>query len=152
MVDLEMADGSTRAVHEVGDEAPIQFECPVCGARHVRGFSNGVDRFRCLGSLRQARELVEVAIRRATGNINLAELADGLADLDYVVEGTRLEFGIDGEPIAEIVHIACMAKLAVCANCDGRGCGQTIKPEGWKPPDIEGEIVRQQQCGHTRKT
>jgi Zn ribbon nucleic-acid-binding protein len=26
----------------------IQFECPTCGARHQRGFLNGVDIFRCL--------------------------------------------------------------------------------------------------------
>lgn len=27
---------------------PIQFECPTCGAKHTRGFINGVDVFRCL--------------------------------------------------------------------------------------------------------
>lgn len=26
----------------------IQFECPTCGARHQRGFVDGVDTFRCL--------------------------------------------------------------------------------------------------------
>lgn len=28
--------------------AEILFECPACGARHRRGFLNGVDVFRCL--------------------------------------------------------------------------------------------------------
>lgn len=28
--------------------AEIVFECPSCGARHTRGFLNGVDVFRCL--------------------------------------------------------------------------------------------------------
>jgi predicted HAD superfamily Cof-like phosphohydrolase len=124
----------------------------------------------------KAKELLGLArgtlthlIDQAGIDVHLAALADGLADLDYVVEGTRLEFGINGERVAGIVHITNMAKLAVCGHCDGRGrvhapnirhhcppCngtgkvplkradGKTIKPEGWKPPDIAGEIVRQQ--------
>jgi hypothetical protein len=28
--------------------AEIRFECPGCGARHTRGFVNGVNVFRCL--------------------------------------------------------------------------------------------------------
>lgn len=27
----------------------IEFECPACGARHQRGFVDGVNTFRCLG-------------------------------------------------------------------------------------------------------
>jgi hypothetical protein len=27
---------------------PIHFECPSCGAKHSRGFLNGMDCFRCL--------------------------------------------------------------------------------------------------------
>ncbi len=30
-------------------EPRIQFECPVCHARHDRGFLDGVSLFRCLG-------------------------------------------------------------------------------------------------------
>jgi predicted HAD superfamily Cof-like phosphohydrolase len=120
--------------------------------------------------LGQARGILTHLIDQAGIDVHLAALADGMADLDYVVEGTRLEFGINGERIAGIVHITNMAKLAVCGHCDGHGnvqsatnirhdcshCkgtgklslkradGKTIKPEDWKPPDIAGEIVRQQ--------
>lgn len=73
---------------------------------------------------------------------NLPELADAMADLDYVVEGTRIELGIDGGPVAAEVHRANMAKL-----WDGearkRDDGKILKPPGWTPPDVEGELRKQ---------
>lgn len=71
-------------------------------------------------------------IDRSPTNVDLVELADGLADLDYVVEGTRLEFGIDGDSIAEEVHKTNMAKLNGPINADGK----RLKPPGWTPPRI----------------
>jgi predicted HAD superfamily Cof-like phosphohydrolase len=71
--------------------------------------------------------------------INMIELADGMADLDYVVEGTRLEFGIDGDPIAAEVHRANMAK----AGGPISPTGKRLKPTGWTPPDIEGKLKKQ---------
>jgi|SRR5580693_33261 predicted HAD superfamily Cof-like phosphohydrolase len=70
----------------------------------------------------------------------MVQVADGMADLDYVVEGTRLEYGIDGEPIAELVHAANMLKIP-----DVDAHGKTKKPEGWVPPDsaIGTELTRQ---------
>jgi predicted HAD superfamily Cof-like phosphohydrolase len=71
--------------------------------------------------------------------VDMPALADGLADLDYVIEGTRLEFGIDGKPIADEVHRSNMQKVSgpVAPN------GKRLKPEGWTPPDIEGELRKQ---------
>jgi predicted HAD superfamily Cof-like phosphohydrolase len=71
--------------------------------------------------------------------VDLVSLADGLADLDYVVEGTRLEFGIDGAPIAAEVHRANMTKV----GGPNREDGKRLKPPGWTPPDIEGELRKQ---------
>jgi predicted HAD superfamily Cof-like phosphohydrolase len=71
--------------------------------------------------------------------VNLPELADGMADLDYVVEGTRLEFGIDGGPIASEVHRANMTKVSGPISPEGK----RLKPPGFKPPDIEGELLKQ---------
>jgi predicted HAD superfamily Cof-like phosphohydrolase len=83
-------------------------------------------------------------VDHAAVKVDLAEVVDGLADLDYVVEGTRLEFGINGEPIADEVHRANMAKLH-----DGkivkREDGKTLKPPGWTPPDIAGELEKQRR-------
>jgi predicted HAD superfamily Cof-like phosphohydrolase len=72
-------------------------------------------------------------------HVQLPALADALADLDYVVESTRLEFGINGTPIAAEVHRANIQKLTGPKREDGK----QLKPEGWQPPDIEGELRKQ---------
>lgn len=86
-----------------------------------------------------ARAAVMWACKEAAISVNLEKLADGMADLDYVVEGTRLEFGIDGRPIAAEVQRSNMAKASgpVAEN------GKRLKPPGWTPPDIVGELVKQ---------
>lgn len=71
--------------------------------------------------------------------LDLPAVADALADLDYVVEGLRQAFGIDGGPIADAVHAANMAKEGGGA----RGDGKIMKPEGWQPPDIIGCLLAQ---------
>lgn len=63
----------------------------------------------------------KMTIENAPIDVNLVELADGLADLDYVVEGTRLEFGIAGGPVADEVHRSNMAKATRCITCGGIG-------------------------------
>jgi predicted HAD superfamily Cof-like phosphohydrolase len=71
--------------------------------------------------------------------LDLPAFADALADIDYVVEGARLEFGINGSPIADEVHRANMAKVGGPKRADGKH----MKPEGWTPPDVAGELVKQ---------
>lgn len=79
-------------------------------------------------------------LERAPGDpIDLPALADALADLDYVIEGTRLEFGINGAPIADLVHAANMAKEGGATRADGK----IGKPPGWQAPDVAGELERQ---------
>jgi predicted HAD superfamily Cof-like phosphohydrolase len=73
------------------------------------------------------------------GGVDLPAFVDALADLDYVVAGTRLEFGIDGEPIANLVHAANMTKGSGPLREDGK----RMKPPGFVPPDIAGELRRQ---------
>lgn len=85
------------------------------------------------------KELVLGWIARLPLAVNLPEFADALADLDYVVEGARLEFGIDGAPIAAEVHRANMLKTTGPVRADGK----RMKPEGWTPPDIAGELKKQ---------
>ena len=74
-----------------------------------------------------------------TNEANLPLIADALADLDYVIEGMRLACGIDGAPIAAEVHRANMAKVGGERRADGKH----LKPKGWTPPDIEGELKKQ---------
>jgi predicted HAD superfamily Cof-like phosphohydrolase len=73
------------------------------------------------------------------GGFNMPKAADALADLIYVIEGTNLEFGIDGKAVFDVVHAANMAKIGGPIREDGK----RLKPEGWMPPDIEGELRRQ---------
>jgi predicted HAD superfamily Cof-like phosphohydrolase len=82
--------------------------------------------------------LLEV-LKTARVQVDLVELADALADLDYVIEGTRLAFGINGKPIANEVHRSNMAKLGGGVN----EVGKSLKPAGWTPPNIEGELIKQ---------
>jgi predicted HAD superfamily Cof-like phosphohydrolase len=70
---------------------------------------------------------------------DLPEIADALADIDYVVEGTRLAFGIDGKPIADEVHRSNLAKLGGTKREDGK----IEKPAGWQPPDVAGQLRKQ---------
>ena len=91
-----------------------------------------------------AEDELDRAMENSNVRVDLVEMADGLADLDYVVEGTRLEFGIDGGPIAAEVHRSNMAKLGGGRRSDGK----TLKPAGWTPPDIARELAKQgARCG-----
>lgn len=69
-------------------------------------------------------------------DVDLVAAADALADLDYVAEGSRLAFGIDGAPIAAEVHRSNMGKLGPDGKPIIREDGKRLKPPGWTPPDI----------------
>jgi predicted HAD superfamily Cof-like phosphohydrolase len=84
----------------------------------------------------EARETIEAIMRG-----DLVEAADGLCDLLYVTIGAAIEFGLDLEPLFDEVHRANMTKIGGAKRADGK----TLKPEGWKPPDIAGEIERQRR-------
>lgn len=125
---------------------------------------------RARDAVRTARENLSLLIANADVKVDLVEAADAMADIDYVVEGSRLEFGINGEPIADEVHRSNMSKSVVCSDCKGTairqkndhdaekcpGCagrgrislkradGKTAKPAGWTPPDIKGMLLGQQ--------
>lgn len=70
---------------------------------------------------------------------SLPDIADALGDLDYVIEGTRLEFGIDGDPIADEIQRSNMAKVGGPVLPGGK----IGKPADWTPPDIAGELKKQ---------
>lgn len=71
---------------------------------------------------------------------NLAAAADALIDLSVVTLGTADFHGIPWQECWEEVHHANMSKVR--AKADGsnskRASGfDVVKPEGWKPPNIE---------------
>jgi predicted HAD superfamily Cof-like phosphohydrolase len=110
------------------------------------------------------------AISKAPIKMRLSEFVDALADLAYVMEGTAITMGVDMTPIAAEVQRANMAKLpSYVAEKDAmhqkvittvsftpagtsvshvaqpvkREDGKIMKPPGWTPPDIEGELKKQ---------
>lgn len=83
--------------------------------------------------------IMECAAYVGMRRFDMVKVSDALADIDYVVEGMRLELGIDGEPIAAEVHRSNMAKVGATQREDGK----ILKPPGWTPPDIEGELRKQ---------
>lgn len=93
--------------------------------------------------IEEAENALATAIESAEVNVDLVELADGLCDLDYVVAGTRLEFGIPGEAVLAEVHKSNMAKK------DGpvREDGKRMKPVGWVGPDIAGVLAKRGWSG-----
>lgn len=72
---------------------------------------------------------------------DFVEAIDGLCDLLYVVYGAAVAWGIDLGPFFEAVHKANMAKDGGGNRADGK----ILKPEGWRPPDIEGILIRQER-------
>lgn len=78
-------------------------------------------------------------IIRGQVRVDFPSAVDALADIDYVVEGSRIEFGVDGAPIAAEVHRANMEKQGGPRREDGK----VMKPPGWRPPDIEGKLREQ---------
>lgn len=72
-------------------------------------------------------------------NEALAEVADGIIDSCYVLIGAAVSLGIRLAPIWHLVQEANMAKAGGPIREDGK----RLKPEGWKPPDVLGEIIKQ---------
>lgn len=88
------------------------------------------------GPLIAAWNDIEHAISHHEISVNLPEFVDALGDLDYVIEGTRLAFGVDGAPIAMEIQRANMSKEGGGERADGK----IQKPPGWTPPDIAREL------------
>lgn len=73
----------------------------------------------------------------------LEDVADAFADISYVNYGAALAYGIDMEPIEQIVQDANMAKFK--EGSYRRDDGKWMKPPDWEDPapKIAAEIERQ---------
>lgn len=69
--------------------------------------------------------------------VDLPAFVDALGDMDYITEGSRAVFGIDGVPIANAIHECNMQKIAVL-DADGNPdpLAKPLKPAGWAPPSV----------------
>jgi predicted HAD superfamily Cof-like phosphohydrolase len=74
----------------------------------------------------------------------IADQADALVDIYYYSLNAACKKGINLSSIFNVVHSANMDKRDPITNKFlKREDGKIIKPKGWKPPDVEGEIKRQ---------
>jgi len=75
--------------------------------------------------------------------------ADAMVDAWYYMLNTASKHGINLSKLFDIVHDANMNKRDPLTGKFIRRetDGKVIKPEGWKEPDIEGEIKRQMEEG-----
>lgn len=107
--------------------------CELCQAM---GMSEFADQLRAISD--EARSVHEAGGTAPPADLyQMAEIADALVDLDYVVQGTLDVFGIDGDLLFEDVHEANILKEPAGAD------GKIRKPEGWEPPNIEMALARQ---------
>lgn len=70
---------------------------------------------------------------------NLVDAVDGLADLAYVICGAAIALGVDLDAVFDLVHANNMTKVSGPRDV----AGKVLKPAGWTPPDIAGELKRQ---------
>jgi len=87
------------------------------------------------GSYAMARSVIDGIMNNCPIDVDMVEVADACGDIDYVVEGTRLAFGINGKPIADEVQRTNMAKFGP-GSWVRESDGKQMKPPGWEPPDI----------------
>jgi len=73
--------------------------------------------------------------------VDIIEIADALSDIDYVSEGARLAFGINGKEIADEVQRTNMAKFGPGSWKDENG--KQRKPPNWQSPNIKSLLIEQ---------
>jgi len=81
---------------------------------------------------RLIKEEIEETLQ-AMANADLEEIADGIADSIVVLLGTAVSYGIDIRPVWDEVHRTNMNKVGGGKDAYGK----TVKPVGWKQPDIK---------------
>ena len=76
-------------------------------------------------------------LREAVIAGDLVAIADALGDLDYVVNGAAIEYGIDLPAITAEIHRSNMTKLGPEGKPIYREDGKILKGEKYEPPRLE---------------
>lgn len=74
--------------------------------------------------------------------VDLVEAADALGDLDYVVQGANLVFGIPAEAVFKEIHESNMSKLGEDGKPLYREDGKIMKGPNYYPPSVKQVIER----------
>lgn len=72
--------------------------------------------------------------------VDMVEAADAFGDLDYVVQGGNLAFGIPAGLVMYAIHVSNMSKLGDDGKPIRDAHGKTVKGPKFKPPDIKGVL------------
>ena len=72
---------------------------------------------------------------------DMVKIADALADLEYVVHGAALEWGIPLEDAVRNVHVSNMSKLGADGKPIYRSDGKVMKGPNFEEPDLEGVLI-----------
>lgn len=79
---------------------------------------------------------VNVEMVKDDSGVDLVEAADALGDLDYVVQGANLVFGIPGEAVAQEIHSSNMSKAGKDGKPIYREDGKILKGPNYFRPNI----------------
>jgi len=88
-------------------------------------------------SLRVKLMISELAeLISAMADDDIVGVADGIADLLYVVIGTGLAYGIPMKKVFDQVHANNMTKVGPSGKIIKDASGKVMKPKGYKPVDL----------------
>lgn len=76
-------------------------------------------------------------LKQAIANDDIVGIADALGDLEYVINGAALEFGIDLPKVVEEIHRSNMTKLGSDGKPIYREDGKILKGEAYEPPNLQ---------------
>ncbi len=95
-----------------------------------------------LERLKSQKDMAIGVLRGAPLRVDMVKLVDALADIEFVTEGARKTFGINGQPIADIVSNCNNLKIGGAIDLV---TGKKLKPEGWIGPEvaIREELLKQ---------
>ena len=77
---------------------------------------------------------------------DLVAVADGLADIEVIADGTALEHGIPLDHVREEIHRSNMSKLGADGKPIHDGRGKIMKGPNYQPPRI-GDIIEAHGAG-----
>ena len=68
---------------------------------------------------------------------DMVEIADGCADLKWVIEGLEETLKLPQQAVWDEVARSNLSKISPSGKVEKRQDGKVLKPEGWTPPDIK---------------
>lgn len=81
-------------------------------------------------------------------DLNLADVAKELADLDYVTKGTYLALGIPANAVEDEVHRSNMSKVGEDGKPIYRDDGKVLKGPNYSPADIKAVLRESGYAGN----